>query len=71
MPAVLASAPEAVLVIATNPVDVMTHLAARYAAECGVAAGRVLGSGTTLDTRVFVVFSERTAASIHNTFTPT
>src|SRR5262245_15479806 len=27
VPAVLASAPEAVLVVATNPVDVMTHLA--------------------------------------------
>jgi L-lactate dehydrogenase len=38
------------LVVATNPVDVMTHLAARFAAECGVPAGRVLGSGTTLDT---------------------
>jgi len=53
VPAVLASAPEAVLVIATNPVDVMSHLAARYAAECGVPAGRVLGSGTTLDTARF------------------
>jgi L-lactate dehydrogenase len=53
VPAVLASAPEAVLVVATNPVDVMTHLAARYAAECGVPPGRVLGSGTTLDTARF------------------
>jgi L-lactate dehydrogenase len=53
VPAVLAGAPEAVLVIATNPVDVMSHLAARYAAECGVPAGRVLGSGTTLDTARF------------------
>lgn len=53
VPAVLASAPEAVLVVATNPVDVMTHLAARFAAACGVPAGRVLGSGTTLDTARF------------------
>jgi L-lactate dehydrogenase len=53
VPAVLASAPEAVLVVATNPVDVMTHLAARFAANCGVAGGRVLGSGTTLDTARF------------------
>ena len=53
VPAVLTSAPEAVLVIATNPVDVMTHLAARYAADCGVPPGRVLGSGTTLDTARF------------------
>ena len=53
VPAVLKSAPDAVLVVATNPVDVMTHLAARYAAACGVPAGRVLGSGTTLDTARF------------------
>jgi L-lactate dehydrogenase len=53
VPAVLAQAPEAVLVVASNPVDVMTHLAADYARECGVPAGRVLGSGTTLDTARF------------------
>jgi L-lactate dehydrogenase len=40
-------------VVATNPVDVMTHLAARYAAAAGAPAGRVLGSGTTLDTARF------------------
>jgi L-lactate dehydrogenase len=50
---VLAHAPEAVLVVASNPVDVMTHLAAQLAARCGVPAGRVLGSGTTLDTARF------------------
>jgi L-lactate dehydrogenase len=53
VPAVLHRAPEAVLVVASNPVDVMTHLAAGYAATCGVAPGRVLGSGTTLDTARF------------------
>jgi L-lactate dehydrogenase len=53
VPQVLANAPEAVLVVATNPVDVMTHLAARFAAACGAPAGRVLGSGTTLDTARF------------------
>jgi L-lactate dehydrogenase len=53
VPAVLTQAPDAVLVVATNPVDVMTHLAARFAADCGLAAGRVLGSGTTLDTARF------------------
>lgn len=50
VPRVLAAAPRAVLVVATNPVDIMTHLAARYARQCGVPRGRVLGSGTTLDT---------------------
>ena len=49
----LQHAPDAVLVVATNPVDVMTHLVARFAASAGVPAGRVLGSGTTLDTARF------------------
>src|SRR2546423_13718797 len=48
VPAILTQATAAVLVVATNPVDVMTHLAARFAGACGVPAGRVLGSGTTL-----------------------
>jgi L-lactate dehydrogenase len=53
VPQVIAHAPDAVLVIASNPVDVMTHLAARHAAAAGAPAGRVLGSGTTLDTARF------------------
>jgi L-lactate dehydrogenase len=53
VPAVLKYAPEAAVIIATNPVDVMTHVAARFAAEVGVPAGRVFGSGTTLDTARF------------------
>jgi L-lactate dehydrogenase len=53
VPQVLTHAPGAVLVVATNPVDVMTHLTARYAAELGVPSQRVIGSGTTLDTARF------------------
>jgi L-lactate dehydrogenase len=53
VPLILKHAPDAVLVVATNPVDVMTHLASRFAHECGVPPGRVLGSGTTLDTARF------------------
>lgn len=53
VPAVLDQAPDAVLVVATNPVDVMTHLAARDSAARGAPAGRVFGSGTTLDTARF------------------
>jgi L-lactate dehydrogenase len=53
VPAVLEHAPEAVLVVATNPVDIMTHLTAEFAAKCGVSPARVLGSGTTLDTARF------------------
>jgi L-lactate dehydrogenase len=53
VPSVLKHAPNAVMIVASNPVDVMTHLAARFAAEVGVPAGRVFGSGTTLDTARF------------------
>jgi L-lactate dehydrogenase len=50
IPNILQHAPEAILLIATNPVDVMTHIAACYAGESGVPSSRVIGSGTTLDT---------------------
>jgi L-lactate dehydrogenase len=53
VPAVLSHAPDAVLVVATNPVDVMTHMVAEFARLFGAPAGRVLGSGTTLDTARF------------------
>jgi L-lactate dehydrogenase len=53
VPSVVAHAPHAVLVVATNPVDVMTHFTARLAGRLGVPAERVLGSGTTLDTARF------------------
>ena len=50
IPSILKYAPQAILLIATNPVDVMTHIAAHYAAQMGVPSSRVIGSGTTLDT---------------------
>jgi L-lactate dehydrogenase len=53
VPRVLEYAPEAVLVVASNPVDVMTHVAARYAAQHGLPSQRVIGSGTLLDTARF------------------
>jgi L-lactate dehydrogenase len=53
VPSVLRHAPDAVLLVVTNPVDIMTHLAAQYAADFGVPASRVIGSGTTLDTARF------------------
>jgi L-lactate dehydrogenase len=53
VPAIFRHAPKTILVVATNPVDVMTHLAARYAADFDVPPHRVLGSGTTLDTARF------------------
>jgi L-lactate dehydrogenase len=53
VPSVVQASPQALLLIVTNPVDIMTHVAARFAADYGVAASRVLGSGTTLDTARF------------------
>jgi L-lactate dehydrogenase len=53
IPDIVSHAPEAVLVVATNPVDLMTHLTAGYAAAQGVSSHRVMGSGTTLDTARF------------------
>ena len=53
VPAICDNAPGAVIVVASNPVDVMTHLTARFAAECGTPSGRVVGSGTMLDTARF------------------
>lgn len=50
VPGILRHAPQAILLIATNPVDVMTHIAAHYARGFGVPSSRVIGSGTTLDT---------------------
>ncbi len=53
IPQIFTHAPQAILVVATNPVDVMTHVSAHYAAEFGVPSHRVIGSGTTLDTARF------------------
>lgn len=53
VPRVLDVAPDAVLLVASNPVDIMTHLTARYAAEYGIPPTRVIGSGTSLDTARF------------------
>lgn len=53
IPRILEHAPEAIILNATNPVDIMTHLAATYARESGVPSRRIIGSGTTLDTARF------------------
>lgn len=53
VPPVLEQAPDAILVIATNPVDIMTHVAAKIAGRHGVPSHRVIGSGTMLDTARF------------------
>jgi len=53
VPQILKYAPESILLVATNPVDVMTHIAAHYAARFGVPSSRVIGTGCTLDTARF------------------
>ena len=53
VPSILRHAPEAVLLVVSNPVDIMTHISAQFAAEFGVPHTRVIGSGTTLDTARF------------------
>ena len=50
IPAVLGAAPDAILLIASNPVDIMTDIAARIS---GLPDGRVFGSGTILDSARF------------------
>ncbi|HWQ14294.1 MAG TPA: L-lactate dehydrogenase [Roseiflexaceae bacterium] len=50
VPRIVQRAPDAVIVIATNPVDILTQIAA---ASAGLPHGRVLGSGTILDTARF------------------
>ncbi len=69
IPQVLDNAPDARIVVATNPVDVMTHLAAHFAQQRGVPYARVIGSGTTLDTARFRLLIARhvgiDAAHIH------
>ncbi len=48
--AVIKAGPDAILLVATNPVDVMTHVATRLS---GLPPNRVIGSGTILDTARF------------------
>ncbi len=53
IPPILKAAPDTILVIATNPVDIMTHMAAHIALASGHGTGKVIGSGTILDTARF------------------
>ena len=50
IPHVLKHAPDAVLLVATNPVDIITTLVTRIS---GLPPARVIGSGTILDTARF------------------
>ncbi len=47
--------PEAILLIATNPVDILTHISVCIGREYGFPPQRIIGTGTTLDTARFRV----------------
>lgn len=67
IPQVLAAAPDAILLIASNPVDVMTHMVAKIAAKEGHDPRRVIGSGTILDTARFrALLGEHLGVSNHS-----
>jgi L-lactate dehydrogenase len=64
IPQITRHAPEAILLIATNPVDVLTHVAWQAS---GLPRERVIGSGTTLDTaRLRALIATRAQVSPHN-----
>ncbi|WP_068311073.1 L-lactate dehydrogenase [Polycladidibacter hongkongensis] len=63
IPEVLRNAPDAILLIATNPVDIMTKVATEIS---GLPSSRVIGSGTVLDTARF-----RTLLGMHLGISPT
>jgi len=66
VPQVVKAAPDAVLVVVSNPLDVLTDLTARISQ---LPPGRVLGSGTVLDTARFRTFlSEHLGVSPHSIF---
>jgi len=46
-------ASKAIFLIATNPVDIITHICVKIASELGISKSRIIGSGTTLDTARF------------------
>jgi len=50
IPRVVKAAPDAVLVVASNPVDIITQITTTIS---GLPSGRVIGSGTILDTARF------------------
>jgi len=50
VPQVVAANPDGIITIATNPVDILTHISAETS---GLPPGRVIGSGTILDTARF------------------
>lgn len=64
IPQIRKTAPDAIILNATNPVDIMTHLAAHFG-NC--EEGRIIGSGTILDTARFrTLLSRHVGVSPHS-----
>jgi L-lactate dehydrogenase len=64
VPALVRLAPDALLLVVTNPVDVVTYAALEIS---GLPAGRVLGSGTVLDSsRLRFLIAEHTGVAVQN-----
>jgi L-lactate dehydrogenase len=64
VPAVLEVAPDAILLLVSNPVDVLTYASLRFS---GLPNGRVLGSGTVLDTsRLRLHIAQHCDVAVHN-----
>ena len=64
MPGLVAMSPEALFLIVTNPVDVMTYAASRFS---GLPSRTVFGSGTVLDSsRLRILLAEHCGVAVHN-----
>lgn len=64
VPQLLKHAPDAILVVVSNPVDLLTHVVTRLS---GLTASRVFGSGTVLDTARFrALLGEHLEVSSHS-----
>ena len=64
VPALVALAPDALLLVVTNPVDVVTQAALEFS---GLPPERVFGSGTVLDSsRLRFLIAEHTRVAVHN-----
>ncbi len=64
IPAVVEAAPETILVVVSNPVDVLTHITLKLS---GLPPERVIGSGTVLDTSRFrSLLSRRLRVAVAN-----
>lgn len=64
VPQILAYAPETILVVASNPVDVLTQMVTKVS---GLPPGRVIGTGTILDTARFrTLLGEQVGVAPHS-----